>query len=420
MAQHGSVDRAEDSQGVDDYARFARGRLANPYPLYHRLRASDPVNWNDRAQSWVLTRYDDVRFALQYDPRLTAERLTPLLDQLPEEVRADVQALRELLATWMQYYDPPEHTRLRTLVHKAFTPRSVARLHGRIERIVDELLDAAVDGGRMELIGQFAYPLPAIVVAELLGVPPEDRDRFKRWGDDIAEFLEGVGENYPAITRRANRSVIALTEYLGGLFAERRREPREDLISALVQVSDGGDRFSEAELFGMCSFMLEAGHESTTGLIGNGLLALLRHPDQMDRLRHDPSLIQSAVEELLRYDSSIQRISRVAVRDFELRGKRIAKGARIWAMIGAANRDPAQFPDPDRLDLARENNRHVAFGYGIHHCVGAPLARLEAQIAFAALLRRLPNLRLLEQAPEWQQGVSLRALKSLRVAFDAP
>jgi cytochrome P450 len=408
----------ENNQTLDEYTLFCRGWLANPYPLYHQLRSEDPVHWSDLANSWILTRYDDVQFALQYDPRLTAERLSPLIQQLPEATQIEVEPLRQHLSTFLQYYDPPDHTRLRTLVNKTFTPRMLECLRPRIQEIVDELVDAVYHSGRMEVIREFAYPLPAIVVAEMLGVPPEDRDQFKQWSDDIAEFFEGVGEDYAAVARRTNQSVLELTDYLGRLFAERRQHPQEDLISALVAVEEAGDRLSEAELFGMCSFILEAGHETTTGLIGNGLLALLQHPDQMQKLRNDPSLIKTAVEEFLRYDSSIQRISRVAVQAFELGGKQIRQGQRIWAMQGAANRDPAQFPEPDRLDISRQKNRHVAFGHGVHHCLGAALARLEGAIAFNTLLRRLPGLRLASEVLEWQEGVSLRTLKLLPVAFN--
>ena len=302
---------ARDWQSLNEYTLFCRGRLANPYPLYHRLRSEDPVHWSQQANSWILTRYDDVRFALQHDPRLTAERLSLLLAQLPREVQAEVEPLRRLLSTWMQYYDPPDHTRLRSLVNRAFTPGTVERLRPRIEAIAEDLLQAVRAKGRLDVIAEFAYPLPAIAIAELLGVPPEDRDRFKRWADDLTVFMEGVGSDYPAIARRTNRSVLELTHYLGGLFDQRRRHPRADLISDLIAVEAQGDRLSQAELFGICSFLLEAGHETTTGLIGNGLLALLRNPGQLRKLQQNPALIAPAVEECLRYDGPIQRISRV-------------------------------------------------------------------------------------------------------------
>jgi len=407
---------ARDLQSLNDYVLFCRGRLADPYPLYHQLRSEDPVHWSERANSWILTRYDDVRFALQHDPRLTAERLSLLLAQLPRRVQAEVNPLRRLLSTWMQYYDPPDHTRLRSLVNRAFTPGTIERLRPRIEAIAEELLQPIRARGRLEVISDFAYPLPAIVIAELLGVPPEDRDRFKRWADDLTVFMEGVGADSPAIARRTNQRVLELTAYLAGLFDQRRRSPRADLISDLIAVEAEGDRPSQAELFGICSFLLEAGHETTTGLIGNGLLVLLRHPGQMSKLRQNPALIAPAVEECLRYDGPIQRISRVVTADFELRGKRLRRGQRIWAMPGAANRDPQQFSEPDRFDILRRNNSHVAFGYGVHHCLGAPLARIEGQIAFQALLR-LPELQLENPAPEWQEGVSLRTPKSLPVRF---
>ena len=402
---------------LDDYHLFCQGKLNNPFPLYHHLRADDPVHWSEQADSWILTRYDDVKFALQYDPRITAERLSLLINKLPTKVRGEVEPLRQLLSKWMQQYDPPEHTRLRKLVSKTFTARMLERLRGRIRVIVDELIDHVQENGEMEFIRDFAYPVPAIVIAEMLGVPPEHRDQFKQWSADLAAFLEGVGTHWVDATIRANQSALELTKYLGELFSLRRQSPQEDLISQLVAVEEQGDRLSEDELYGMCSFILEAGHETTTGLLANGLLALIQHPDQLQQLRENPSLIDTAVEEMLRYDSSIQRISRMAIQDFMLDGKPIKQGQRLWAMIGAANRDPAQFPEPDRFDIGRQNNKHVAFGFGTHHCVGAPLARLEAQIGFTTLLERLPDLSLATDNVEWCEGISLRVPEVLPVTF---
>ena len=335
---------ARDWQSLNEYTLFCRGRLANPYPLYHQLRSEDPVHWSHQANSWILTRYDDVRFALQHDPRLTAERLSLLLAQLPREVQAEVEPLRRLLSTWMQYYDPPDHTRLRSLVNRAFTPGTLERLRPRIEAIAEDLLQAVRARGRLDVIAEFAYPLPAIAIAELLGVPPEDRDRFKRWADDLTVFMEGVGSDYPAIARRTNRSVLELTHYLGGLFDQRRRHPRADLISDLIAVEAGGDRLSQAELFGICSFLLEAGHETTTGLIGNGLLALLRHPDQLRKLQQNPALIAPAVEECLRYDGPIQRISRVVIADLRTARQKASAGTAHLGHAGRRQPGPATVP----------------------------------------------------------------------------
>ena len=402
---------------TNDYTLFCQGKLSNPYPLYDQLRTEDPVHWSNLANSWIITRYDDVKAVLQYDPRMTAERLRLLIEQLPPSVRADVEPLEHLMSTWMQYYDPPEHTRLRKLVSKTFTARMLERMRPRIQKIIDTLLDQVQDSDRMEVIHDFAFPLPAIVIAEMLGVPPEDRDRFKLWSDDLAKFMEGVGPKWIEAAQRANQTALELTDYLGNLFVSRCELPKDDLISALVAVEEQGDRLSEQELYGMCSFILEAGHETTTGLIANGLLAFLEHPDQMKQLNNDPTLIESAVEECLRYDSSIQRISRVATQDFQFDGKSIQQGQRLWAMQGAANRDPAQFSDPDHFNICRNDNQHVAFGYGTHHCVGAPLARLEAQLAFTTLLERLPKLRLATDQVSWQEGISLRVPLSLPVLF---
>jgi cytochrome P450 len=287
----------------------------------------------------------------------------------------------------------------------------------RVQQVVDDLLDAVCGDGRMDAIADFAYPLPAIVIAETLGVPPADRDQFKRSADAIVSFL-GSGRAVAEHARHAQRSYLALAEnLLQPLIEERRRAPRADLISALIAAEGGGDGLSAEELTAMCVSFLTAGHETTTNLIGNGLLALLRHPAELRRLRDDPGLISTAVEELLRYDSPVQRQWRLASEELEIRGQPIAAGELVIQMLGAANRDPAQFPEPDRLDLGRQENRHVAFGNGVHFCLGAPLARVEGQVAFATLLRRLPDLALAHEELEWHPNMAFRGLKALPVVF---
>jgi cytochrome P450 len=402
---------------IDDYVRFCRGRLTDPYPLYAELRTKEPVHWSELVNSWILTEYKNVAAALQYDPRITAERLNALIRQLPAAMQAEMGQLREHLSTWMQYYDPPEHSRLRGAVNRPFTPRAVEALRARVQAIVDQILDVAAARGRMDVISELAYPLPAIVVAEVLGVPPEDRDRFKGWADDIASFLEGIGADFSRVTRQAQASVLALMEYLRGLVVERRERPMDDLLTGLLQLHERDHRISEAELFGTCVFMMQAGHETTTGLIGNGLRALAQHPAQRQQLHDDPSLIDSAVEELLRYDSPVQRISRVVKQDFELDGQTLRAGQRIWAMLGAANRDPSQFSEPNRLDLTRSPNRHLAFGYGVHFCLGAPLARIEGQVALATVIRRFPDYLVDATAIRWFEGVSLHRLTTMPVTL---
>jgi hypothetical protein len=312
--------------------------------------------------------------------------------------------------------DPPEHTRLRGLVSKAFTFKAVEQLRPRIQQIVDELLDDVQAKARMDIIWDLAYPLPVIVIAELLGVPSEQRDTFKRWSDDIVATLGGPMAA-PETRERGRQSAIEMADYFRTVIAERRKSPKNDLLSGLVAAEERGDFLSEDELIATCILLLAAGNETTTNLIGNGTLALLRNPDQLDRFRADPSLAESAVEEMLRYDGPVQGTARVATERLELGGKTVEEGQICFCLIAAGDRDPAHFPKPDVLDLARQDNRHIAFGFGIHFCLGAPLARAEAQIAFPTLLRRMPNLRLASEQVEWGGTFILRGLKSLAVEF---
>jgi cytochrome P450 len=314
--------------------------------------------------------------------------------------------------------DPPDHTRLRGLVSKAFTPRVVERLRPHIQQIVDGLLDRVESAGSMDLIESFAYPLPVIVICQMLGVPVEDRERFKQWGLDIARGLDSILLPPDSeVLLRSAASRRALSDYFRELIAKRRASSREDLLSALIAAEEAGDKLSEEELLATCILLLVAGHETTVNLIGNGTLALLRHPDQLQRLREHPELISSAVEELLRYDGPVQRTARIPSEDVTIGGQTIAKGEMVMPFIGAADRDPAQFPDPDRLDIARADNRHIAFGWGIHFCLGAPLARVEGQLAILTLVQRLPKLALATDTPEYRQSLTLRGLTALPVTF---
>ena len=387
---------------------------ANPYPWYHQLRAEDPVHPSDFAPDgvWVLMRYADSLFALR-DQRFSANRREARINQDFYDPEVDVGPLGR--AQTMLTADPPDHTRLRTLVSKAFTPGAVEAMRPHIQEIVNDLLDKVQDNGRMDVISDLAYPLPVIVIAEMLGVPPQDRGRFKKWSNAIAVTLDPIVA--PEALERAQQSAQELAEYFRGVVEERRRNPKHDLISALLAAEEQGDRLSEDDLYATCMLLLIAGNETTTNLIGNGMLALLRHPDQLQKLRDDPSLIESAVEELLRYDSPVQATGRVALEDMEIGGKKIAKGDMLVTHLGAANRDPERFPDPDRLDITRNDNRHLAFGYGLHFCLGAPLARIEGQISLSTILRRFPGLRLETEAPERRETITLRGLKSLPVVF---
>jgi cytochrome P450 len=319
----------------------------------------------------------------------------------------------ESLSPSMLRTDPPDHTRLRGLVSKAFTPRTIETLRPRIEAIVSEQLDAVADAGHMDVIRELAYPLPVIVIAEMLGIPAVDREQFKRWSDEaVASF--GVTRISDFV--RSRNAFKELQAYFARVAEERRREPREDLLSALLAAEQEGEKLTLQEVFETCILLLVAGNETTTNLIGNGLLALLRHPEQLELLRKDPSLIAGAVEELLRYDSPVQATSRFVLEDVALNGNVVQAGQQVIALLGAANRDPEHFEDPDRLDVTRADNQHLSLSQGIHYCLGAPLARLESQVAFLALLERFPNLRLAIDTPQWGDNLILRGLKSLPVS----
>jgi cytochrome P450 len=376
----------------------------DPYPLYHQLRAGEPVQWNEHIEIWTLTRYADVAAVLR-DPRLSADRTRADRFRMPPG-RQVYQSMLTL--------DPPDHTRLRTLVNKAFTPTTVARLRPRIQALVDQILDEAAERGRMEVIADLAYPLPVTVIAEMLGVPPEDYEIFKDWSATLAANLDPLkaGE----VREAAFDARDALSEYLSGIVERRRAEPRDDLISALLAVEESGDVLSHRDLLIMCNLLLIAGHETTVNLIGNGLRALLTHPDEMKRLREEPALIETAVEELLRFDSPVQLTGRVVAEPLEIAGASMEPGHFVMVLLGAANRDPERFAEPDRLDLARHPNQHLAFGRGIHFCLGAPLARVEGQVAIGSLVRRFPNLRL-DGEPVQRDTVTLRGLESLPVAL---
>jgi cytochrome P450 len=381
--------------------------LADPYRFYHELRAKAPLYFSQRVNAWVLTRYHDVTAGLCDKRLISRRRVESFTSQLPPTIQEGMRLLYDHLEKWIGNMDPPDHTRLRALVNKAFTPRMVQDLAPSVEAVTDRLLKAGQSKGKMEFVRDLAYALPATVIATMLGVPPEDQSRFVEWADDLTAYT-GSGRADPELSRAAKQSVSELTEYFQRVAHERRICPRDDLISTLVALEEAGDKLSEQELIAMCTFLLVAGHETTMALLANGLLALLRNPSQRRALQANPDLIKSAVEEFLRYDSPIQHQTRVAAESFEHEGTRIEKGQRVLLMLGAANRDPAQFSDPDRLDIQREPNRHVAFGLGIHYCLGAPLARLEAQIAFPEILRRFPEMRLEDETLEWRCHTSNR------------
>jgi cytochrome P450 len=384
---------------------------ADPYPFYKRLREQEPVHQTPMG-FWVLTRYDDCVAVLR-DQRFGREEFQQMLSAVYGGEEAD------RLPRSMLFRDPPDHTRLRGLVSKAFTPRTIEQMRDHIQEIVDRLLGRALAQGGMDIIEDLAYPLPVTVICEMLGVPVDDHLSIRHWSADIARSLDAIGlaPSDKGIVERGQVARRALADYFRALVPERRRRPQADLLSGLIAAEEQGDKLSEAEVISMCLLLFIAGHETTVNLIGNGTLALLRHPDQLARLRAEPGLVPNAVEELLRYDSPVQRTARITTTEVEVAGHALGKGAMVVTALGAANRDPAQFPDPDRLDVARRDPRHISFGFGIHFCLGAPLARVEGQIALGTLLRRAPGLTLAETSPEWRESSVLRGLKQLRVTF---
>jgi len=387
---------------------------ADPYPFYARMRAEAPVHQltlPDKREAWLVVRYAEVAAVLN-DERFIKDRFkTPeLTAKQPWMPKSFLPLTHNMLDQ-----DPPDHTRLRSLVHKVFTPRLVEEMRRRVQSLTDEFLEAAKPTGKMDLIRDYALPLPSTIIAEMLGVPAEDRHRFHRWTNSMV-----IADTSKLSLLRALPAVLALLRYVRKIVKKRRSEPRDDLASALVRAEEAGDQLSEDELVAMIVLLLIAGHETTVNLIGNGTLALLEHPEQMDQLRKNPAMIQSAVEEMLRYNGPLAMATeRFASEDVSVSGVAIPRNALVFAVLGSANRDEQQFPNPDNLDLARADNKHVAFGLGIHYCLGAPLARLEGQIAINTLLQRAPALRLAvpREKLRWRRGYVLRGLNSLPVAF---
>lgn len=389
---------------------------ADPYRLYAKLRAADPVMFTElRGGSWVFTGYGDVTAGLKSE-HLSNARAGAFMTMLPVELRDQFKPLAETLSRWALFYDPPRHTRIRKLMARAFAATSMDTYRTRIERVVGGLLDAVAKRGHMDVIKDFAYELPLLVIIEMLGVPVAKKAEFALWSDDIGHLLGGAAPTVE-LARKTQRSVVEMTDLLRGEMELRRRHPADDILTTLVHAEEDGDTLTEDEILAQCVLLLFAGHETARNLIGNGLLALLENPDELSRLRGAPSLMKGAVDELLRYDSPVQMLSRLVPRDFEYAGKAIKKGHFVMLFLGAANRDPAQFADPDRLDIGRKEKGHLSFGSGPHVCIGAQIGRLEAHVAFSALLERLPDLQLVGGRPTFTANLVLRGLTSLPITF---
>lgn len=396
---------------------FDFARYADPYPGYRRVRETIPVYWSQLLHSWVLTRYADVRAALQ-DQRLSAA-LTRVVQsaQLSEDLRRQLAPVDELLGPWVLFQDNPAHRRLRQALSGAFTPRVMEQLRPRIQTIADALIDAVHGRGGLDLVEDFALRLPAMVIAELLGMPGAEYQRFQRWVHTIALYF-AIGSLGNAVTIAALRETVEqMADYMREIVDDHRRTPRADLIGNLLAFEQQGERLSETEILSQCMLLLHGGYESTMNTISSGMFHILRNPDQQRLMSENPGLAAAAVEESLRYEPAFQFVVRVATVDLEIAGQAIQAGQQVVCVLGAANRDPAQFADPDRFDIQRHPNAHLAFGYGPHFCVGAALARMEGQIAFSTLFHRLGDLQLARDTPAWRPAFGVRSLETLPVTF---
>lgn len=390
--------------------------LQDPYPAYARLHEEGPLHYLDVDGKWALwsiVSHAECSSAAK-DPRLSAKRSQQMILSLPLSSQSEFSELARMLGLWLIFMDPPEHTRLRKLLNKGFSPAAIEGLRPQVEAIVDEMLKPLRHGTEVDLMHEFANPMPVRIILEMLGIPQELRDTFVNWSRAIAVF-RGSPDRTVEQTRDAQDALIALTDFFRKTVAERRRNKGNDLISLLIDIEEEGEVLTEEELYAQCIALLFAGHETTRNLIGNGMYTLLRHPQETAELRENPEMIRTAVEEILRYESPVQFTARVLKEEVEICGQHIPKKWSVLCMLGAANRDPKRFKDPDRLDLKRLNNQHLAFSAGPHACIGGQLARLEGQIALLNLVQRFPEMKLAGPRPEWAPTFGFRGLKSLPV-----
>jgi len=396
-----------------DYRPEDPAILANPFPLYRRLQDEDPAHWSPRLKAWVLTRYEDVK-RVCLDREMSSDRLRPFFAALPGPEAARIADIVRFLSLWMVFRDPPEHTRLRRLTGKVFNLKSMHAMRDNVVALTAWLLGKIGERREFDFIAEFAGPLPALVIMDMLGVPREELARVRRLSDDMALFI-GSARSSPEKYAVAEAATHEMAEFFRGLIVARRAQPRADLLSELVLLDDEGDRLSDDELVATCILLLFAGHETTTNHIANAMLALIRFPDEAQKLRHDPSLAAAAVEELLRYDGPSGAQVRIVQVEHELHAKRLKRGDRVFLLLNAANRDPRAYRDPDRLLIGRDGPPHLSFGFGLHICLGFPLARLEGQIALPALLARWRGIELGAERLEWLNSMVFRGVKAMPV-----
>jgi len=406
----------QETSGGPDVDLKAWRNVQDPFPVFAWLRDHDPVHWSETLNSWAVTRYDDVVDVFNRPETFASDRFRKI-DERYASQRPAVRAVAEVLGRWLVFRDPPDHDRLRGLLQSSFTPRQLESTRDRVQRTVDALLDRVVARGAMDFIRELAFPLPAMIIAGLMGAPEEDLEPIKTWSDRLASYLGGAVDERDNF-EEASAGVAALVDYFHALLRERERRPRDDLMSLMLRAEHEGEHLTRDEVVANCVLLLFAGHETTTNLLGNGLYHLLRHPAQAALLRADPSLLHSAVEELLRYDGPVPATVKIATEDVPCRGRTIRRGDMVVPFIASANRDPRQFPDPDTLDVRRQPERHLAFAWGIHFCLGAWLARLEARVVLDTVLRRLPHLALAPGAPRWKPMLFLRGLEALPLEWE--
>ncbi len=389
--------------------------LADPYPSYRKMREAGPICWSEASKSWYLTSYElisEITKDLRFEKRIERwKEINPITRILPGPAH-----LIKSRKNWMLNENPPRHTELRSLVNRAFSPKMVMEMREHIQEIADKLIDSFISAGKVEFISEFAFLLPVTVIAEMLGVPASDHAKFRQWSCDMSQTLEGTFDR--ATLQKSNKANDDLIDYLRPLLAQRKQQPKNDLISALILAEENGVKLTDEDILGNVVLILLAGHETTVNLIGNGIFLLLKHPFELEKLKKNPELIDQAVEEILRFDSPVQTVRRLAGQDMSFHGQELKKGELLVLFLGAANRDPEIFAEPDNFDISRSPNKHLSFSSGIHHCLGASLARLEAKIAISTILSRLPNLRLAgNQSFAHKRPFELRGYKELYLEF---
>ena len=389
--------------------------VQDPFPLYAWLRDHEPLHWSASLNAWVVTRHADVVAIFNRPETFSSDRFRKIDDRYASD-RPAVRAVGDVLGRWLVFRDPPDHDRLRSLLQGSFTPRQLETSRDRVQRTADTLLDRVVQRGTMDFIRELAFPLPATVIAGLMGAPEEDLEAIKTWSDRLAAYLGGAVDERDNFAE-ASAGIAQLVDYFRTLLRERAGRPRDDLMSLILRAEHEGDRLTHDEVVANCILLLFAGHETTTNLIGNGLFHLLRHPAQTALLRADPSLLHGAVEECLRYDGPVPATVKIATEDVPWHGRTIRRGDMVIPFMASANRDPRQFPDPDTLDVRRPAERHLAFAWGIHFCLGAWLARLEARVVLDTVFRRLPGVRLVSTEPRWKPMIFLRGLEALPLVW---